>query len=174
MNAVSLTLWSLAALLAVYVYRRKGAVGVRRGLAQALGQARDLMIRLPLALLAAAFLAQVIPTEGVGAVLGPDTGMSGILLASVIGGVMPGGPMTSFPIALIVWQSGAGTAQTVAFLAGWSVFALHRVLAYEAPLMGWRFSGLRLASCFFLPPLAGVLAAAGLWAARSLGLSFAP
>ena len=127
-----------------------------------------------LALLAAAFLAQVIPTEGVGAVLGPDTGMSGILLASVIGGVMPGGPMTSFPIALIVWQSGAGTAQTVAFLAGWSVFALHRVLAYEAPLMGWRFSGLRLASCFFLPPLAGVLAAAGLWAARSLGLSFAP
>lgn len=168
MSAVSYALWGAAALLAAHVRRRKGDEGLRRAAKFALGQGKGLVVRLPMALLAAAFLAQVVPTDKVAAVLGPESGVWGILLASVIGGVMPGGPMTSFPIALIVWQSGAGTAQTVAFLAGWSVFALHRVLAYEAPMMGWRFSGLRLSSCFFLPPLAGLLAAAGMAAADAL------
>lgn len=48
----------------------------------------------------------------------------------------------------------------VALIAGWSVFALHRMLAYEAPIMGWRFVGLRLASCAVLPVLAGLIAEA--------------
>ena len=174
MSAVSFGLWAAAAALAVEVRRRKGSAALRKAWSFSLQQGRGLMIRLPMALLAAAFLAQIVPTDRVGALLGPDSGMVGILLASVIGGVMPGGPMTSFPIALIVWQSGAGTAQTVAFLAGWSVFALHRVLAYEAPMMGWRFSGLRLSSCFFLPPLAGLLAAGGMAAAEALSGLFQP
>lgn len=174
MSVVSFGLWGAAALLAVEVRRRKGDAGLRKAARFALGQGRGLLVRLPMALLAASFLAQVIPTDKVAAVLGPDSGTMGILLASVIGGVMPGGPMTSFPIALIVWQSGAGTAQTVAFLAGWSVFALHRVLAYEAPMMGWRFSGLRLSSCFFLPPLAGLIAAGGMALAEAASGFFHP
>ena len=85
---------------------------------------------------------------------------AGIVLAALIGGVMPGGPMTSFPIALIVFQGGAGAPQIVALLAGWSVFAMHRVLAYEAPMMGWGFVALRMSSCALLPVLAGLLAEA--------------
>jgi uncharacterized protein len=35
---------------------------------------------------------------------------------------------------------------------------MHRILAYELPVMGWRFSAVRLLSSFFLPVVAGLLA----------------
>lgn len=159
MSAIAIGLWSAVAGLGAFVATRKGPVALRRAGRFALGQASALLVRLPLALLAAAFLAQIIPTEHVATLLGPQSGTQGVMVASIIGGVMPGGPMTSFPLALLVFQAGAGPAQVVALLAGWSVFALHRVIAYEAPMMGWRFSALRLAACCALPPLAGALAA---------------
>jgi len=160
MTPVALILWSIVAAMAAMVGARKGAAGLRGAGAFALGQASVLLIRLPMALLAASFLTQILPTDKVAAVLGPETGFSGILLASVVGGLLPGGPMLSFPLALVVWQSGAGEAQTVALLAGWSVFAMHRMLAFEAPIMGWRFVALRLLSSSALPLMAGLLAAA--------------
>ena len=46
----------------------------------------------------------------------------------------------------------------MALVAGWSVFALHRLLAYEAPIMGWKFIALRLGSSLVLPVLAGLFA----------------
>jgi hypothetical protein len=80
------------------------------------------------------------------------------LIAAVMGGVLPGGPMTSFPIALVILQGRAGLSQIVALIIGWSVFALHRVLAYEAPIMGWRFAALRLVASLILPLAAGLSA----------------
>jgi hypothetical protein len=53
----------------------------------------------------------------------------------------------------------SGLPQLVAFLTAWSVFAFHRVLIYEATLMGWRFVALRLTASLVLPLLAGVLTA---------------
>lgn len=153
-------LWFLVVLFAVLVMRRE-----RRGLARAgffaLDQGRGLVIRLPLAVLTASFLAEILPAEAIGGALGAESGFAGILLASILGGLMPGGPMVSFPIAVFLWLGGAGPAQITALIAGWSLFAFHRVLAFEAPIMGWRFVALRLASSLVLPPLAG-LGAAGL------------
>ena len=160
MIAVAIGIWAVVAVLAAVVNRRHGPTGLRRGGAFALGQARALAIRLPLAMLAAAFLAEALPIEDIASVIGPQSGLAGIVLAALIGGVMPGGPMTSFPLALIVYEGGAGAPQIVALLAGWSVFAMHRVLAYEAPMMGWGFVALRMSSCALLPVLAGLLAEA--------------
>lgn len=47
----------------------------------------------------------------------------------------------------------AGLIQT-----GWSLLGLHRILAWELPLLGPRFVGIRLAVSLVLPPLAGYLA----------------
>jgi hypothetical protein len=68
--------------------------------------------------------------------------------------------MTSFPVAVFMWQYGAGVPQMVAMLTGWSLFAFHRLVAYELPMMGWRFAAVRVASSLIVPPLAGLLAAA--------------
>jgi uncharacterized membrane protein YraQ (UPF0718 family) len=117
------------------------------------------MPRIAFALLVAGFVGKLIPGELVGAILGPETGARGILIASVIGGFTPGGPMISFPTVVVLSEAGAGVPQLVAFLTAWSVFAFHRVLVYESALMGWRFSAVRLVSSLALPPLAGFTAA---------------
>jgi uncharacterized membrane protein YraQ (UPF0718 family) len=122
-------------------------------------QASMMLVRVPFALLAASFLSALMPADLIGRLLGSDSGMKGIALSALLGGFVPGGPMISFPIALVIWDRGAGPAQMVTFLAAWSIFAVHRIISYELPLMGPRFVGIRLASSWMLPPVAGVLAA---------------
>ena len=157
---IALFLWAIVAGLAVAVHRRRGRAGVKQGGAFALKQAKDLAMRLPFALLTAAFLGEALPVEQLAQFIGPQSGVQGLVLSSLLGGLLPGGPMTSFPIALVIFEAGAGTPQIVSFLAGWSVFAMHRVIAYEAPIMGWRFAALRLTASLVLPLAAGLLAEA--------------
>ena len=162
MTGIVVGLWALAAVFALAVHRRHGSAGLGRSRDFAVAQGRALALRLPLAMLAAAFLAEALPVEAIATVIGPHSGLTGILLAAAIGGLMPGGPMTSFPVALIVLESGAGAPQMVALISGWSIFAMHRVLAYEAPMMGWGFVALRMSACAVTPVLAGLLTEAAL------------
>ncbi|WP_435100257.1 hypothetical protein [Arhodomonas sp. AD133] len=121
-------------------------------------QLRPLLVRLPVALVAASFLAELLPQEWFATVLGSTSGMTGILAASVLGGVLPGGPSVSFPLVLVLFRAGAGTPQMVALITAWSVLALHRVLAFELPMMGWPFVWRRWLVSLLLAPLAGTIA----------------
>ena len=121
-------------------------------------QGGRMLIPLCLAVFVGSALARLVPTESIGALIGAESGWRGIAVASLIGAFVPGGPMAAFPIALLVWRMGAGQAQLVTFLAAWSIFAVHRFVSYELPLLGGRFVVVRLCSSWFLPPVAGVLA----------------
>ena len=119
-------------------------------------------IRIPFALIAASCLAELIPDQVVANLIGRESGAVGIVIAATAGGLMPGGPMVSFPLVLILAGVGAGPAQLVALITGWSVFALHRVISYESPMLGWRFVAVRLLASWMLPLIAGFTAAAAL------------
>jgi uncharacterized membrane protein YraQ (UPF0718 family) len=110
--------------------------------------------------MAAAFVSLIVPTDLVGPYIGPDSGWVGVLAATAFGAFIPGGPILTFPLALVIWRAGAGDAQMVALLASWSVFAIHRVISYELPLLGGRFVMLRMASSWPLPLVAGFVALA--------------
>ncbi|MDF1856332.1 hypothetical protein [Pseudooceanicola sp.] len=157
MNGPLIIVWVAVLILGYFVWRREGPRGLRAGAASAAGISKTLVLRLPLALLAASFLVQIVPIEPMSRLIGPTSGVIGIFIASLLGGLLPGGPMTSFPIAIVFIEGGAGIPQMVGLIGGWSVFALHRLLAYEAPIMGWRFVALRLGSCLILPLLAGLI-----------------
>jgi hypothetical protein len=45
-----------------------------------------------------------------------------------------------------------------ALITGWSIFAVHRIISWEYPLLGWRFVVLRLVAALPLPIMAGLLA----------------
>jgi len=45
----------------------------------------------------------------------------------------------------------------VAFLTGWSLWAVSR-LPLEVGILGWKFTLIRIASTFFFPPIAGLIA----------------
>ncbi len=152
-------LWVLALALAFMAFRRSTAKS-KIAFATAWERFLEIMPRIALALMAAGFIGALTPHELVARYCGPDSGLSGILLASLVGGFVPGGPIISFPLVVVLYKAGAGLPQLIAFLTAWSVFAFHRVLIYEVTLMGWRFSAVRLTSSLVLPPLAGLLAMA--------------
>ena len=155
----ALILWLLALVLAFIALRRSTAKA-RVAIATAGERFLEIMPRIALALMAAGFIGVLIPSEPVARYIGAESGFPGILLASVVGGFVPGGPILSFPIIVVLYKAGAGLPQVVAFLTAWSVFAFHRILIYEIALMGWRFSAVRLISSIILPPLAGLIAMA--------------
>lgn len=126
-------------------------------------QAGNVFITLPFGLLIAAFVSRLLPAELISAAIGAESGVSGIALASLLGGFIPGGPMVAYPISFAMFQMGAGQPQMIALLTSWSVFAVHRILTYELPLMGRRFVGVRLAAVAPLPLLAAALSYISLW-----------
>jgi uncharacterized protein len=93
----------------------------------------------------------------VAAWIGPESGLRGILIGTVAGGFAPGGPYVSLPIVASLLHSGAGVGTLVAFLTGWSLWAVAR-LPMEIGVLGWKFTAIRLACTFFFPPVAGLLA----------------
>ena len=152
-----LILGAMALSLLILAHRAQPRGG-QKALRFAGEQAIKLAVALPLALMSAGFLGVLIPQDVVAAWLGQTSGWTGIFVASVLGSIVPGGPMVSYATAIVVLKAGAGEPQMVAFLTAWSVFALHRVLTYEMPLMGPRFTAVRFSASLVLPPISGGLA----------------
>jgi len=72
----------------------------------------------------------------------------------LVGGLIPGGGSITFALVVMLAESGAGVVQLIALVTAWSVFAFHRVAIYEVPLMGARFSILRIIASLPLPVVA--------------------
>lgn len=157
MSVSLIILLSVAAILLIRLgpSRREVLGGVLR---DTRSQLVVILLRLPLALLAANFLLGIIPADRIATYLGNESGIRGLMLAAFFGALVPGGPFLTFPLALVVWRGGAGAAQMVAFLSAWSIFAVHRLLSFELPLLGGRFVLLRLTSSWALPLFAGMFA----------------
>jgi uncharacterized membrane protein YraQ (UPF0718 family) len=109
------------------------------------------------AFIVAGLMQVLIPTKTISKWVGHESGLRGIIIGAVMGGLMPGGPFVSLPIAAAMLRAGAGIGTMVAFLTGWSILAVTR-LPLEVGLMGWKFTVIRLSVSFFFPIVAGQLA----------------
>ena len=109
------------------------------------------------AFIVAGMIQVLIPQEMISKWVGAESGLRGLLIGSALGGLMPGGPMTSLPVAAGLLRVGASIGTMVAFLTGWSLLAFSR-LPLEIGLLGWKFALIRLACVFFFPPIAGLIA----------------
>ncbi|KPK21987.1 MAG: permease [Dehalococcoidia bacterium SG8_51_3] len=139
-------------------------IGYQRGGGEhvvGLKSAGNLLLQiLPLLIFAfiiAGMIQVLIPKELISKWVGTESGFRGILIGSALGGLMPGGPITSLPVAAGLLRVGASIGTMVAFLTGWSLLALTR-LPMEIGIMGWKFALIRLACVFFFPPIAGLIA----------------
>lgn len=109
------------------------------------------------AFIVAGLIQVLIPTEMISKWIGAESGLRGILIGTVVGGLMPGGPYVSLPIAAGLLRTGASIGTMVAFLTAWSLWAVSR-MPMELGIMGWKFTLIRLACTFFFPPIAGLIA----------------
>ena len=83
---------------------------------------------------------------------------SGTAIASLAGALTPGGPMIGFAIGVAALKSGAGAPQVIAYSTAWALFAIHRLVIWEVPMMPARVVWLRALVSLPLPFLAAGLA----------------
>jgi uncharacterized membrane protein YraQ (UPF0718 family) len=155
-----LVLLALLSVLALLAHARGGSELVSEGLRGGAG----LLIRfapvIVISFLAAGFAERLVPQEWVRERLDSGSGLVGILIGTGAGLITPGGPFVSMPVAAVMLRSGAGAGPVVAFLAAWSLLSIHRLVAWEVPILGWRFAAVRYGVCLVLPVAAGLLARA--------------
>jgi uncharacterized protein len=146
----------LALALAAVAYRSdpaKPAAGALAGL-------RLLWRMLPLlvaAFFVAGMLTVALPPQLVHRWLAGTSGLLDVVIGSVAGALIPGGPYVSFPIIAAIHQAGASLAATVALITGWAVWNVG-ILSFELAIVGPRFTLIRVAATLVLPPAAGLLA----------------
>lgn len=158
LSLVALAMWLAALSLLLIGYNRHDGTA-EKGLRIGGGYLAVMAPRMFCAVFMASFAAELLPGDLISSWLGSESGMKGILIASVAGIMVPAGGVVAFPLALAMIKLGVGLPQLTAFLTSWEVFAIHRILAWEIPFLGVQFVGLRVSSSFMLPPLAGISAA---------------
>jgi uncharacterized membrane protein YraQ (UPF0718 family) len=139
-------------------------IGYAKGQGQHIEGAKigfNLMVQvLPLlffAFIVSGIIQVLVPREYLVKWIGSGSGLRGIIIGSIAGGLSPGGPYVNLPIVAILLNSGASIGTTVAFITGWSLYAVSR-LPMEVGILGVKFTICRLLSTFLFPPLAGTIA----------------
>jgi len=148
----------LALVLAAVAYLKDPGlplIGAKNGFSML----RFILPRLVPALMLAGLMQVLIPQEVVSRHFGRAGGLRAILMATVAGVLTPGGPMVSVPFMVALAHSGAALPSLVAYMTSWSLFGIQRIIAWEAPLMGWRFVVVRVVPSLAFPVVAGWLVA---------------
>lgn len=149
---------ALAGTSGIACWSLKGTAGV----VEALGIAWHLLLTiLPVlgaALLLAGFVQAGVARETIARWLGAESGLRGLLVASLAGAATPGGPMAAFPLVLALAAGGADRGAVIAYITAWSLNGFQRILVWEIPILGPEFAALRFVASLPLPILAGLLA----------------
>lgn len=148
----------LALVVTVVATHRRQSAGHREAWAVTRSQVRLLAPRLPPALVLGECLGRLLPEALIAQLMGAESGLAGVALATGVGLILPGGPMVALPLAMALAGAGAAAAALVALITAWSLLALNRVFIFEAPVLGWPFTLHRLLVSLPLPAAAGLAA----------------
>ena len=100
----------------------------------------------------------LVSPEAVTQWVGREAGLRGLLVGTAAGALTPGGPFIAFPLLAVLLKGGASIGAVTAYLSAWALLGLHRVVAFEIPILGWRFAAIRFVVSLVAPPLLGFLA----------------
>lgn len=150
---------AVLAIILIYIGYSKGQDQHIRGLKSALNMTVQILPLLICAFIVAGMIQALLPREILSQWIGKESGLRGIFIGTVAGGLTPGGPYVSLPVVAGLLQAGAGVGIMVAYITAWSLWAIAR-LPMEIGIMGWKFTLVRLSCTFFFPPIAGLIAQA--------------
>ncbi len=145
------------ALLLLAIAVKKGEDAHTKGLKSAGIMLLEVIPLLVFAFVIAGLVQELIPKESVARWVGGESGLRGILIGTLAGGLSPGGPYVSMPVAAGLLKAGAGAGTMVAYITGWSLWAFSR-LPLEVGILGWKFTAVRMVCTAFFPPVAGLIA----------------
>jgi uncharacterized membrane protein YraQ (UPF0718 family) len=105
-----------------------------------------------------AFVTLLLPRETIVKWVGAESGITGILVATVAGAILPGGPFTIYPVAGSFLAAGADVGAACAFVISWTLIGYTRAIVWELPFFGLDFVTWRILFSLPLPILSGLLA----------------
>lgn len=145
----------LAGMLCLVV---RGPEVVRRAFANDIALLDDLLPRMVVALAVAALMWAMLPRDRMSRMVGKESGLAGLVIATIAGTVTPGGPSSAYALLAMLGASGADRGALVAYITAWATLGLQRVLIWDVPFLGAEFALFRIAISLPLPLLAGHLA----------------
>jgi uncharacterized membrane protein YraQ (UPF0718 family) len=150
---------AVLACVLVYLGYSKGQGQHIVGLKSALDMILQILPLLIFAFILAGMIRVLLPQELLSRWIGESSGIRGIIIGTIAGGLTPGGPYVSLPLVAGFMRAGASVGTLVAYITAWSLWAIAR-LPMEIGILGWKFTLARLACVFFFPPIAGFIAQA--------------
>lgn len=143
--------------LLIVAYLRGGLAlpleGLRTGAELFLSIAPQLLVGFILA----GIVTVLLPREALGPLVGAESGIVGILLATGAGMLTPGGPFLQFPLVAALVASGAAAGPVGAYLTAWSLVSWNRLIVWEIPMLGAQFTLARFLVSLALPIIVGLV-----------------
>ena len=155
--AINLALWLVVAALA-FVAVLRGRVLLTDGLREGAIEFVKLLPRIAIGVVGSGFIAEVLPKSLIAPWLGPESGLTGVLIATLGGALTPGGPVVGFSIGAAALKGGAGAPQVIAYTTAWALYAIPRLVMWEVPMMPARIVWLRAMVSLPLPFIAAAAA----------------
>jgi hypothetical protein len=155
--AINLAIWLVVGALALIAALR-GRVLLNGGMRAGTIEFIHLLPRIGLGVVGSGYIAAVLPQALMASWLGPQSGLTGVLIATLGGALTPGGPVVGFSIGAAALKGGAGAPQVIAYTTAWALYAVHRLVVWEVPIMPPRIVWLRAFVSLPLPFIAAALA----------------
>jgi len=155
-NFLLLAALSVAAAAGVYAVR--GAERFWEIFWRDLGFTAALLPKVAAGVLIAIMLPKLFSRERIMALVGPESGVAGLAIATLAGAAIPGGPSVTFPLTIGLIAAGADIGAGVAMVSGWVLLGVNRTLIWELSFLPTDLVVLRYALSLAAPILLGVLA----------------
>jgi len=150
--------FAAAAAFGVLCWVIAGPEAVAAAIDEDVGLIADLMPRVLVALSIAALIWVLLPRDRLAALVGRESGLRGLGIATIAGMVTPGGPSAAYSLLAVLAVSGADRGPLVTYITAWALLGMQRILIWDVPFMGPEFAILRFVVCLPLPIVAGLIA----------------
>jgi len=150
--------FAFAVLMGVICHQWLGPEAFSAAVQQDLELLADMLPRVAAALTVAGMVWVLLPREKFSRLIGKESGLKGLLIATAAGVVTPGGPAAAYPLLAVIGSAGADRGALVAYITSWAILGIQRILIWDVPFMGAEFSLMRFLVCLPLPILAGLIA----------------
>tara|TARA_Y100001936_G_C15660304_1_gene450894 strand:+ start:87 stop:581 length:495 start_codon:yes stop_codon:yes gene_type:complete len=148
---------ALVVIASIFAFRKQGITGIREGFVTSALLLRSVGKMLILGMTLSAMTQVILPEEIIIRWMGDESGINGILIGTVVGVLIPGGPYVVIPLAGSVFLSGAGVGPVAAFITAWNTIPLTRTVMWEWPFLGGAFTWSRMIVNIPFPFVAGFL-----------------
>ena len=140
---------------AVVIYFRDGQARFVAVFLNDAGIFLDILPKMAAGCMIGVFSTMLIPREVVARWVGAESGLMGLLIATAAGVIMPGGPVTIYPVAGAFLAVGADVGAALAFVTSWTLLGYARALVWELPFFGPDFVLWRMAVAPLFPLFVG-------------------